>query len=281
MRGPHSVSTLPVLCSSKTTLVAESQAQKKSPSVRADVRTSWPSYCPVLQHFVESFADLGEVGPEGPAGVVQFGQQLRVGVMVEHVVDAAVGLGGEVGVDQLEEHVPAAGQELLHHLLVEGEVHLRVGDDGQVIRFALVSKAKRDNVCGFRQRVYELIEDDSKRADWAAVALYLVEADGRHGPVVQLLLELLRHLQLLHAEAVVPEQHADLHRDLDQVLDDFLGLRLVAGVALGDVVELVQDLAGGVVDEHLDGRPGGHAAEDLLLRPHGQVLGAEAFHGWA
>lgn len=103
------------------------------------MRTSSPSYCPFLQHFVESFADLGEVWPEGPTGVVQFGQQLGVGVMVKHVVDAAVGLGGEVGVDQLEEHVPAAGQELLHHLLVKGEVHLQVGD-GQMVRFALSLK---------------------------------------------------------------------------------------------------------------------------------------------
>lgn len=112
-------------------------------------------------------------------------------------------------------------------------------------------------------------------------ASYLVEADGCHGPLVQLLLELLRHLQLLHAEAVVPEQQADLHRYLDEVLDDLLGLRLVGRIVLGDVVEFVQDLAGGVVDEHLDGRSGGHAAEDLLLRPHGQVLGAEGFHGRA
>lgn len=116
---------------------------------------------------------------------------------------------------------------------------------------------------------------------WVKVTSYLVEADGRHGPLVQLLLELLRHLQLLHAEPVVPEQQADLHRNLDQVLDDLLGLGLAGRVVLGDVVEFVQDLAGRVVDEHLDGRPGGHAAEDLLLCPHGQVLGAEAFHGWS
>lgn len=60
--------------------------------------------------------------------------------MVEHVVDAAVGLGGEVGVDQLEEQVPAAGEELLHHLLVKGEVHLQVGD-GQMVK---------ENICGFQ-----------------------------------------------------------------------------------------------------------------------------------
>lgn len=97
----HSVFTLSVLRSSETTFVPEYRAEK-SPSVRPDVRTASTSYCLVLQHFVESFADLGEVGPEGPARVVQFGQELGVGVMVEDVVDAAVGLGGEVGVDQLQ-----------------------------------------------------------------------------------------------------------------------------------------------------------------------------------
>lgn len=69
------------------------------------------SYCPVLHEFVESFADLGEVGSEGAAGVVQFGQELGVGVMVEHVVDAVVGFGGEVRVHQLQQQIPAGGQE--------------------------------------------------------------------------------------------------------------------------------------------------------------------------
>lgn len=44
--------------------------------------------------------------------------------MVEYVVDSAVGFGGEVGVDQLQQQIPAAVQELLHHRLVECEVHL-------------------------------------------------------------------------------------------------------------------------------------------------------------
>lgn len=49
--------------------------------------------------------------------------------MVEDVVDATVGLGGEVGVDQLQQQIPAAIQDLLHHVLVEGEVHLhQVGE---------------------------------------------------------------------------------------------------------------------------------------------------------
>lgn len=89
------------------------------------------SYCPVLQQFVESFADLGEVGSEVAARVVQFGQELRVGVMVEDVVDSTVGFGGEVGVDELQQDIPAVGQEFLHHCLVKGEVHLRRAGDYQ------------------------------------------------------------------------------------------------------------------------------------------------------
>lgn len=82
------------------------------------------SYCPVLYQFVESFADLGKVGSEWAAGIVQFGQELWVGVMVEDVVDATVGFRGEVVVDQLQQQIPAAGQEFLHHSLVKGKVHL-------------------------------------------------------------------------------------------------------------------------------------------------------------
>lgn len=82
------------------------------------------SYCPILHQFVESFADPGEVGSEGAAGLVQFGQELWVGVMVEDVVDATVGFGGQVVVDQLQQQIPAAGQEVLHHCLVKGKVHL-------------------------------------------------------------------------------------------------------------------------------------------------------------
>lgn len=87
------------------------------------------SYCPILHQFVESFADLGEVGSERAAGVVQFGQEVWVGVMVEDVVDSPVGFGGEVAVDQLQQQIPAAGQEVLHHGLVEGKVHLQQSGD--------------------------------------------------------------------------------------------------------------------------------------------------------
>ena len=82
------------------------------------------SYSLLLHHFVESCTDLGEVALEGPRGLVELGEELGVGVMVEHVVDAPVGLGGQVRVHQLQQQVPTAGQDLSHHGLVEGELHL-------------------------------------------------------------------------------------------------------------------------------------------------------------
>lgn len=97
------------------------------------------------------------------------------------------------------------------------------------------------------------------------MATYLVEADGRHGPLVQLLLKLLGRSQLFCAKTVVPEQHPDLHSNLDQVFDHLLGLCFVFGVLFGDVVQFVQDLARRFINEHLDRCFGGHGAEDFLL----------------
>lgn len=108
---------------------------------------------------------------------------------------------------------------------------------------------------------------------------HLVEADGRHSPHVQLFLKLLGDRQLFFAETVVSEQHAHLHGDLDQVFDDFLSFAFVARVLFGDAVQFVQDLTGGVVDEHLHRALGGHGTEDLLLGLHGHVLGTE-LHDW-
>lgn len=51
--------------------------------------------------------------------------------MVEDVVDSTVGFGREVVVDELQQDIPAAGQEFLHHCLVEGEVHLQQARDNQ------------------------------------------------------------------------------------------------------------------------------------------------------
>lgn len=45
--------------------------------------------------------------------------------MVEDVTDAIVRFSREVGVDQLQQQIPAAGQEVRHHRHIEGKVHLR------------------------------------------------------------------------------------------------------------------------------------------------------------
>ena len=44
--------------------------------------------------------------------------------MVEYMIEAAVGFWGEVVFDQLQQQIPAIGQDFLHHHLVKREVHL-------------------------------------------------------------------------------------------------------------------------------------------------------------
>lgn len=80
------------------------------------------------------------MGPEGAVGVVQFGQELWIGVMVEDVIDAAVGFRGEVVVDELQQQVLAAGQELGHDCFIEGEVHLIEADCRHGPRMQLLLK---------------------------------------------------------------------------------------------------------------------------------------------
>lgn len=108
--------------------------------------------------------------------------------------------------------------------------------------------------------------------------LHLLEADGRHGSVMQLLPEVLRQTQLIRTELVMSEQNSHLHGDLDHVLHHLLGLTAVPRVLFGDAVQLVQNLAAVVVDEHLSHGLAGHVTEDLLLGLHGHVLGAERLH---
>lgn len=79
--------------------------------------------------------------------------------------------------------------------------------------------------------------------------LDLVEADRRHGQSVNFLPEVLHQDQLLAVELVVSVEHSQLYHHLDQVLDDLLGLFSIAGVLLGDAVQLVQHLTAGVIDE--------------------------------
>jgi len=107
---------------------------------------------------------------------------------------------------------------------------------------------------------------------------YLLEADGRHGSVMEFFPEVLRHTQLIRTELVMSEQNPHLHRDLDHVLHHLLGLIAVPCVLFGDAVKLVQNLAAVVIYEHMSHRLTGHVTEDLLLGLHGHVLRAERLH---
>lgn len=77
--------------------------------------------------------------------------------------------------------------------------------------------------------------------------------------------EVLHQDQLLAVELVVSVEHPQLHHHLDQVLDNLLGLFAVAGVLLGDTVQLIQHFTAGVVDEEVGHALGGHLAHQLLL----------------
>uniref|UniRef100_A0A2D4NXG7 Uncharacterized protein n=1 Tax=Micrurus surinamensis TaxID=129470 RepID=A0A2D4NXG7_MICSU len=90
--------------------------------------------------------------------------------------------------------------------------------------------------------------------------VHLVETDCCHGQGVDLLTEAVHQDQLFDGELLVAVQDAQLHDDLDQVLDDLLGFFAVVREFLGDPVELIQDLAAGVVNEDAGHVLGGHLA---------------------
>lgn len=106
--------------------------------------------------------------------------------------------------------------------------------------------------------------------------LHLVEGHRCHGRLVHLLLEALHRVQLVGAELVVPVQDADLQGDLDDVLDDLVGLFLALGELAAGLVELVQDLTAGVVRQHVGHHHGRHLAQYLFLRLHCQGAGVKA-----
>lgn len=106
--------------------------------------------------------------------------------------------------------------------------------------------------------------------------LYLVERHRCHGRLVHLLLEALHCVQLIGAELVVAVEDADLQGDLDDVLDDLVGLLLALGELAAGLVELVQDLAAGVVCQHVGHHHGRHLAQDLLLGLQSQGAGVKA-----
>lgn len=102
--------------------------------------------------------------------------------------------------------------------------------------------------------------------------LHLVEADGRHGSLVELLSEALDGVQLVCAEAAVAVENAQLERHLDEVTDDAVRLLLALGELAAGPVQLVQDGAAGVVRQQVGHRHGRHLAQDLLLRLQRQAL---------
>lgn len=106
--------------------------------------------------------------------------------------------------------------------------------------------------------------------------LHLVERHRRHRRLVHLLLEALHRVQLIGAELVVAVQDADLQGDLDDVLDDLVGLLLALGKLAAGLVELVQYLAAGVVRQHVGHHHGRHLAQDLLLGLQSQGAGVKA-----
>ena len=106
--------------------------------------------------------------------------------------------------------------------------------------------------------------------------LHLVERHRRHGRLVHLLFEALHRVQLVGAELVVAVQDADLQGDLDDILDDLVGLLLALGELPAGLVELVQDLAARVIRQHVGHHHGRHLAQDLLLGLQGQGARVEA-----
>lgn len=109
--------------------------------------------------------------------------------------------------------------------------------------------------------------------------VHLVEADHRHGQLVDLLLELLHQGQLVLVKLVVPVENGQLDDGLDEVLDDLLGLLLALGVLPGHPVQLVQHLAACVIYQGGGDGLGHHLPQDLLLCLNGQVFGIEDICG--
>lgn len=192
------------------------------------------------------------------------GQWRSKTTLVEHLVDAvadplevsAVHFGGAV----------ECCQELTVREVIEDVVDARV---------ALLRQVPLD---GLVQQVAAVVQNG---AHHTAVKgeLDLVEADRSHGQSVHLFPEVLHQDQFFIVKLVVPVEHPKLHHHLDQIFDDFLGLLAVAGVLLGHAVELVQNLAAGVINKQVGHRLGSHFAHQLLLSLQRQTLGAEGVHG--
>lgn len=184
--------------------------------------------------------------------------------LVEHLVDtvadplevSAVHLGGTV----------ERRQEVTVGEVIEDVVDARV---------ALLRQVPLD---GLVQQVPAVVQNS---AHHAAVEgeLDLMEAHRSHGQSVHLFPKVLHQDQLFIVKLVVPVEHPELHHHLDEIFDDFLRLLAVACVFFGHAVELIQDLAAGVINEKIGHTLGGHFAHQFLLSLQSQTLGAEGVHG--
>ena len=94
-----------------------------------------------------------------------------------------------------------------------------------------------------------------------------VEAERRLDKQMKRLPKSLAQLQLLIAELVVLVQQPDLDYDFDNVVEQHLGLLLILCIVLDKLVQIVQYVAGGLVDEYFGHRLGRHLGGDLLLQP--------------
>lgn len=84
--------------------------------------SSGPSELPLVQQLPEPITDLAKVLSE--ARPIEGREQAWVREVIEHPADAAVGLGCEVVLHQLQKHVSALGQQAGQHSSLEGEGHL-------------------------------------------------------------------------------------------------------------------------------------------------------------
>ena len=93
----------------------------------------------LVQQLPQPVTDLAQV--LGVIGPVEGREQAGVREVIEHVADAAVGLGCEVALHQLQQHVPALGQQAGQHGRLEGEVHLPEAECGHGALSQLLAKA--------------------------------------------------------------------------------------------------------------------------------------------
>lgn len=123
-------------------------------------------------------------------------------------------------------------------------------------------------------KVFTFIQKFCKNVSVKSV-FYLVEADDCHGSLVQLLPELVHDFQLFLVELIISIEDPDFYCHFNQVLHYFMGFLFVSCVFLCYFVQLIEDLAACVIDQHVSHGFGCHFAQDLFLGLQGKILGTE------